>query len=201
MRLEWKQLLMLAAAGAAFAALAPMARAQSQNQDAPKTQAQTAQPAPDPLADAARKAKAEKSKTAPKKVYTDDDLSSMHGGGVSVVGEKDSSAAEGDGASGKSGDASGKTAHDEAWWRDRAKKLHDQMAQVDGEIAKLQDEEKKGGGSGFNVQSGLTSNTVYFEDRNAKLKNLQQKKAEIQKQMDALEDEARRADVPVSWVR
>ncbi len=184
------------------ALLAMAAPALAQSQDPKPSQPAQTQPPPDSVADAARKTKADKSKTAPKKVYTDDDLSSLHGGGVSVVGEKETEKPdkEAGGAKTANGGAAN-AAHGEAWWRERAQKLRDQMAQVDSEIAKLQDEEKKGGGSGFNVQSGLTSNTVFLEDRNAKLKNLQQKKAEIQKQMDALEDEARRADVPVSWVR
>jgi hypothetical protein len=181
-------------AGVAFAGAA---LAQSQPQPAQQTQQGT-----DSVADAARKAKTDKPKNAPKKVYTDDDLSSLHGGGVSVVGDKDSGTADKDAAGAKTGgDAGAKPAKGEAWWRDRAQKLRDQMAQVDSEIDKVQDEVKKGGGAGFNVQSGLTSNTVYFEDRNTKLKNLQKKKAEIQKQMDALEEEARQADVPLSWIR
>ena len=88
----------------------------------------------------------------------------------------------------------------EAYWRQRAQNLRDQMAQVDAEIAKLQDEIKKGGNAGFNVQSGLKEDTVYFEDRNTKMKRLEQKKADIQKQIDALEDEARQADVPSGWI-
>jgi len=157
----------------------------------------------DSVADAARKAKGEKSKPAPKKVITDEDLSSLKGEGVSVVGD------EKPGAEGEPGDAEKSGAataakpgvKDEAYWRGRAKQLHDQIASVDAEIDKTQDEIKKGGGAGFDAQTGLSQNVIYFEDRNTKLKKLQERKAQLQKQLEDLEDEARKAGVPSGWVR
>jgi len=201
-----------AAVFAALVAWAPAARCQAQSQDQNPPQ-QQAQPETDSVAEAARKAKANKPKADTKKVYTTDDFPSSRGGGSSTSDDKDANA-KGNGADaankalGKAGgatggnmNAGGSPAKDEAYWRGRAQKLRDQMAQVDAEIDKLKDEMKKGGNAGFNVQSGLTSNTVYFDDRNTQLKKLEQRKAEIQKQMDDLEEEARKADVPSSWVR
>jgi len=185
----------------AIFALAALAQPQSQSQNPPQEQPQT-QPAADSVADAARKAKADKPKTAPKKVYTEDDMHSLKSGGLSVVGEKDSDAAADSGKSETSPAGAGaKTEKDEAYWRGRAQKIRDQMAAVDQEIAKVQDEIKKGGAAGFDAQTGRNQNVVFFEDRNAKLKNLEKKKDELQKQMDALEEEARQADVPVGWLR
>ena len=196
----------------------PLCQGQSQDQkpaEQPAAQPQSPQQDTDSVAEAARKAKADKPKNAPKKVYTTEDLASSRGaGGVSVVGDKDSGAndngaAEASKALGKAGMATGGSgssgaaggpAKDEAYWRGRAQTLRDQMAQVDAEIDKLQDEIKKGGNAGFDVQSGLANNTVGFEDRNTRLKRLQDKKADIQRQIDALEDEARKADVPSSWI-
>lgn len=197
----------------------PQAQAQSQQQAQPAAKPQEQQET-DPLVEASRKAKANKPKTDTKKVYTSDDLSSSRSSsGVSEAGEKDSGggadaarkalgraggATGGNpnlaGGGGASGGAAGGGGKGEAYWRARAQGLRDQMAQVDADIARLQDEIKKGGNAGFNVQSGLKTDTVYFEDRNSKLKRLEQKKAEIQKQIDALEDEARQADVPSSWI-
>jgi hypothetical protein len=182
------------------ATLAPhMARAQSQNPPAD----QQAQPTADSAADAARKAKADKPKPA-KKVFTDDDISSLKSGGLSVVGEKASDPSPAD--AGKSGAkpisaATSKNAKDEAYWRGRAQKIRDQMNAVDQEIATLRDEIKKGGNAGFDAQSGRNQNVVFFEDRSAKLRNLEKKRDDLQKQMDALEEEARRADVPIGWLR
>jgi len=183
----------------AIFALAALAQPQSQSQNPPQEQPQ-AQPAADSVADAARKAKADKPKTTPKKVYTEDDMHSLKSGGLSVVGEKDSdSTADSDKPDANPAGAGAKK--DEAYWRGRAQKIRDQMAAVDQEIAKVQDEIKKGGAAGFDAQTGRNQNVVFFEDRNTQLKNLQKKKEDLQKQMDALEDEARQADVPVGWLR
>ncbi|HUK52550.1 MAG TPA: hypothetical protein VL099_04575 [Candidatus Binatia bacterium] len=157
----------------------------------------------DSVAEAARKAKAEKGKQATKKVITDDDLSSIKGDGVSVVGdEKPDTDAEKTAAEKPEGAAAAKPGvKDESYWRGRAKQIRDQMAAVDQEIEKTQDEIKKGGGAGFDAQSGLNQNVIYFEDRNTKLKKLEERKAQLQKQLEDLEDEARKASVPAGWVR
>jgi len=207
----------------AVAMVAGPAFAQSQDQKPAEKQAQpaaqTAQQE-DSLADAARKARANKPKDEPKKVYTDDDFGSGSRSRSTAGGDASGGGSAADGANkalGIAGGATGGTVvrppsggsgngnaagpgKSEAYWRQRAQALRDQMAQVDAEIDKLQDEIKKGGSAGFNVQSGLKTDTVYFEDRDTKMKRLQQKKADIQKQMDALEDEARREDIPSGWI-
>ena len=179
---------------------------QTQNPPAQQTPATQQTPAPqddDSVADAARKSKTEKSKAPPKKVITDDDLSSIKGDGVSVVGDESSGTKEGKAPAEKDGSpAPAKSgAKDEAYWRGRAKQIRDQMANVDAEIEKTQEEIKKGGAAGFDPQTGLNQNVIFFEDRNTKLKKLEEKKAELQKQMDDLEDEARKAGVPSGWLR
>ena len=195
-------------AAAAFPGLA-----QAQNSSAQQPAQQE-----DSLAEAARKARANKPKTETKHehVYTTDEISTSSGsrGGSAASGQDGggSAANAANKALGMAGGATGGSAvrptgggaagngKDEAYWRQRAQSLREQMAQVDAEIDKLQDEIKKGGSAGFNVQSGLKTDTVYFDDRDSKMKRLQQKKADIQKQIDALEDEARKEDVPSSWI-
>jgi len=185
----------------AILALAAGAQPQAQSQNPPSQEPQT-QPAADSVADAARKAKTDKPKTTPKKVYTEDDIPSLKKDGLSVVGEKDSrTEAEAGKPDAKPADTAPKSDKDEAYWRGRAQKIRDQMAAVDQEIDKVKDEIKKGGAAGFDAQTGRNQNVVYFEDRNTQLKNLEKKKDELQKQMDALEDEARQAGVPVGWLR
>ena len=178
-------------------AWAPVAQPQAQSQNPPQQQAQS-EPGADSVADAARKAKADKAKTAPKKVYTEDDMSSLKGGGLSVVGQKNSGAVK-PGAKPAAGEAA--SSAQETYWRARAQVIRDQMAAVDEGIAKLRDEIKKGGGAGFDMQTGRNQNVAFIEDRNSQLKNLEKKKDELQKQMDALEDEARQAGVPAGWLR
>jgi hypothetical protein len=180
----------------------------SQAQNPPAQQSATSQPGStaqdsDSVAEAARKMKADKTKPAPKKVITDDDLSSIKGNGVSVVGDEGAGPEDEKSQADKSGGAAqGKPGvKDEAYWRARAKPIRDQLAAVDEEIQKTQDEIKKGGGAGFDAQSGLNQNVIFFEDRNTKLKKLEEKKAQLQKQMEALEDEARKEGVPSGWLR
>ena len=168
-----------------------------------RSQSQTADQS---LGDAARKAKAEKSKSAPAKVYTQDDLSHLPGSGVSVVGQKASTTSTsqeppGAGAESKA-DASTKAADtEETYWRGEARKLLDQMAEVDREIAKVKDDIKKYGNVGFDPSTGLGENVIYVEDRNSNLKDLQKKKEGLQKQMDALQEAGRKAGAPPSWFR
>lgn len=158
------------------------------------------------LGDAARKAKAEKSKSTPAKVYTQDDLSHLPSSGVSVVGQKASTTStsqESPGAGAESkADASTKAAdNEEAYWRGEARKLLDQMATVDKEIAKVKDDIKKYGSGGFDTSTGLADNVIYVQDRNSELQDLQKKKEGLEKQMDALQEAGRKAGAPASWFR
>jgi hypothetical protein len=187
------------------AALPQGGQAQGQKPPAPDaTPAQQGSSSQDSgsVADAARKAKAKKEKPASKKVITDDDLSSIKGDGVSVVGDESAVVEDKSGADKPANATQAKAGvKDEAYWRARAKQIRDQLDAVDQQIAKTEDDIKKGGGAGFDPQTGLTQSVVYFEDRNTKLKKLQEKKAALQKQMDDLEDEARRENVPSGWLR
>jgi hypothetical protein len=198
MTLPWGAALL---AGALLAVAVP---AQPQTQNPPPQQGQSAQ-SPDSAADAARKAKAEKSKAKPKKVYTDEDMSSLSGGGISVVGDKDSSAAAPDGknpdAKPAGGDAAKSGKNGEAYWRGKAGKIRDQMAAIDQQIEKLQEEIKKQGNGGFDPASGLSQNVIYVTDRSAQVKQLEKKKADLQKQMDELAEEGRKAGADPGWFR
>lgn len=91
-----------------------------------------------------------KSAAGAPKVYTDDKLSQLSSHGVSVVGDGNSSGGSSSGESsfvssganagtnpgGDSGASGGK--NDEQYSRGRARAIHDQMAQCDQEISKLQ---------------------------------------------------------------
>jgi hypothetical protein len=172
-------------------------------------------PAAESLGEAARRARAQKTKSAAgaPKVYTDDRLSQLSGHGVSVVGEGNSgggassgessftNSGENSGAnSGGSGPASGGKS-DEQYWRGRARAIHDQMAQCDQEISKLQDEIAKFGAVSVDPQSGAMQSIIYVNDRNAKIKQIEERKAGLQGQLEALEDEGRKAGADSGWFR
>jgi len=183
----------------AIALSAVLAPVPARSQNPPPDQSQ---PAADSVADAARKSKSDKPKTTQKKVFTEDDLPALKTGGLSVVGEKDSGTSPADAGkpSAKPAPATG-NAKSEAYWRGRAQKIRDQMNALDQQISALKDEMQKGGHAGFDMQTGRNQNVVVLEDRNAKLKALEKRRDDLQKEMDALEEEARRADVPIGWLR
>jgi len=182
-----------------------MAAAPLHSQSQAPTEPQS-QPGDQSLGDAARKARAEKNKSAPAKVYTQDDLSHLPSSGVSVVGQKASTTSSspestGSGAETKP-DASTKAGdNEETYWRGETRKLLDQMAAVDRTIAKVKDEIKKYGNGGFDTSTGLAEGVIYVQDRNSELQDLQKKKEGLEKQMDALQEAGRKAGASPSWFR
>jgi hypothetical protein len=160
----------------------------------------------DSVAESARKAREKKGKATATKVYTDDDLSGGKPGTISVVGQDSSSS----GASVSAGDSEPRTQAangtksgqpDEAYWRGKARKLLDQIAAVDQQIKDLQEDIKKTGAVSVDPVSGLRQNVIYVDDKNARLKDLEQKKQNLQKQLEQLQEEGRKAGAPSGWFR
>ena len=189
-----------------FAAAFTQSSSSSQQSSAPAQTPPQAQPASvdtppqkqDSLAEAARKAKANKPEASKGKVYTEDDLKGMKGPGVSVVGDppkKSSRRAQPADPDEDNG------ANAEAYWRGRAQQFLDAISQTDEQIAQKKEEIKKFGSGGFDVTTGMKNNIAYINDRNAQLKQLEAHKADLQKQFEELQDEGRKAGVPSSWFR
>jgi hypothetical protein len=176
---------------------------QSSQQTSSQTQSQPPQK-DESAADAAKK-KTEKEKAKPKKVYTEEDLAGLRGNGVSVVGN-DKPAAPGAAATSK---ANGKTktgvvpmsGQDEEYWRGKARGLLDRIAATEQRIDAKKDEIKKLGNGGFDITTGMKDNIAYIQDRNAQLQELEKHKADLQKQLDELQDEGRKVGAPSSWFR
>lgn len=190
---------------AAFAQSSSSQPSSPQSAAQPKTpsdaQPATLDPPPqkeDSLAEAARKAKAKKPPAAKGKVYTEDDLSGMKGPGVSVVGEAPRKGARRGQPTNPDGDPE---PNSEEYWRGRARQILDAIAQTDEQIAQKKEEIKKFGSGGFDVTTGMKDNVAYIHDRNAQLKELENRKADLQKQLDELQDEGRQAGAPASWFR
>jgi hypothetical protein len=176
-------------------ALTGVSRAQSQTTPAQPQSQQN----PDSPADAAAKSKAAKSNTAPKKVYTNDDLTGSPSQ-MSVAGSKN-----GDAKASKSTAASSEPKNEQSW-RGRAQTLRNQMADVDRQIAQLTaaNQTNSSGSAGSNPSSPAPL-SAYTNASHAgagnRLEKLRNRKAELQSQMDQLEEEARRAGVPPGWLR
>jgi hypothetical protein len=191
----------------AFAQSSSSSQQSSSSLQQPSTQAQTpaqAQPATldappqkqDSLAEAARKAKANKPAPAKPKVYTEDDLKEMKGPGVSVVGDAPKKAPRRAQPMDLDSEPNG-----EEYWRGRAQQFLDAIAQTDEQIAQKKEEIRKFGSGGFDVTTGRKDNIAYINDRNAQLKQLEARKADLEKQFEELQDEGRKAGAPASWFR
>jgi hypothetical protein len=166
------------------------------------SQSDSQPPAPaDSVAEAARRAREKKAKQDSPKVYTEDEMSKLSGHGVSVVGE-------GNGRGGNSaGDRYVPDSRDqsrnreEAYWRGRARNLLSQMAATDQQIEKVKEEIKKYGNGGFDPSTGLGKNVIYVDDRQSQLTRLEKQRADLDRQMDQLQEEGRRAGAQPSWFR
>jgi len=162
--------------------------------------AQQSQQNPDSPADAAAKSKDAKSTTAAKKVYTNDDLGGAQNGEVSVVGKS-----RADAKTGKSTTTSNDPKN-EQYWRGRAQRLRAQMAEVDRQIAQVTAaNQTNGSGTSGSNSSTPAPLSAYSNGPHARagsqLRKLEEQKAELQAQMDQLEEQARRAGVPPGWLR
>lgn len=165
-------------------------------------------------ADAARKSTAEKDKPKARRVYTDEDMSSLTAP-VSVVGEEKSepASAKAQEPSAKPRAAEAKPAvKDEVYWRGRYQRLRQQMDAADKQIADKQEEIKKYGHGGTSTDlSKLSCGPPPSEranpcvlpeiDRGSQLKDLEKKKADLEKQMNELQEEARKAGADPGWLR
>jgi hypothetical protein len=191
-----------AAPAPAPAAVPAQTKAPSQSE--PPMQDQSA-PAQDSLAEAARKAKAHKTNSATPKVYTEDKLSGLSGHGVSSVGSGSSGGASTGSensyanSGGNAGASSGK--NDEQYWRGRAQGIRDQMAQLDQQIAGIQEEIKAKGAVTIDPMSGASAGVIYVEDRNRQIKDIEGQKAKLQEQLEALAEDGRKAGADSGWFR
>jgi hypothetical protein len=194
----------LAQSQAAAAAQPPaQTQAQSQTSSQSQTTAQTDSSAqPQSLADAARQAKAQQNKPKAKRVYTEDNLSTIHGT-ISVVGdgssrgstENDNSSEASNGSAPSSGNKS------EEYWRSRARAIKDQIASTDQQIADVKGEIAKQGATSFDPSAGLSQGVIVIHDRNAEVKQLEDRKRDLERQLDDLGDEARKAGADSGWTR
>jgi chromosome segregation ATPase len=119
----------------------------------------------------------------------------MSGRGISVVGEvpkKGATSLEPDRAAGDD---------KEEYWRRRAQEILGQITAVDEAIAQKKEEIKKFGSGGFDVTTGMKDNVAYIRDRNGQLQRLEKRKADLEKKLDELQEEGRKAGASPAWFR
>jgi hypothetical protein len=79
--------------------------------------------------------------------------------------------------------------------------MKDQIAAVDQQIDKVKEEIAKSGPAGVDPSTGLTQNVIIIHDRNAQLKELEERKQNLERQLDDLADEGRKAGADSGWFR
>jgi hypothetical protein len=172
-------------------------------QTEPQMQDQSA-PATESLGEAARRARAQKAKTATAKVYSDDSVSNLSGHGVSVVGDGQvggAAAAYSSGGAASGGGAQGAAGSQESYWRGRANAIRAQMAACDQRISEIQDEIAKHGAVSVDPMSGAQAGVIFVEDRNAQIKQVEHQKEGFERQLEELAEEGRKAGADSGWFR
>lgn len=206
-----RRTLRLCAAVLVFAA-SGVIRAQDQQQDQTTSTASqtTAAPAqPDPLVEAARKAREQK-KDAPKaaKVFTNDDLPTT--GGVSTAGASDTAAAQDENnASGDTSTATPAAGNDEKAWKDKFADLRHKLEQDQAELDVLQREAGVGmvqyyGGDPQKAAQDQMGQQPMGAAYDKKVADIDAKKKQVEADQQAIsdaEDELRKAGGDPGWAR
>ncbi len=164
---------------------------------APAQQDPGQQPVSDPVADAARKARAEQ-KTAPKpkKVITNDDIPASAAASASTTGTP-SDGAQKDG--GPAEDPNGEVA-----WRKRFKELHDKISLAERDLDVLQRELNKDQVQYYpDPQKALMQqhDRSDINDKTAKIDAKKQQIEALKKQQSDMEDQLRKSGGDPGWAR
>ena len=162
------------------------------------------QPAVDPVAEAARKARAQqKAEGKPKKVYTDDDFASSSKPAATSdakpAADKDATADKGDADKDKKGATNG-----EEYWRKRFAKARDKLATSEKELDILQRELDKNEVQYYSdPQKAMMQqyNRSDINDKRAKIDAKQKEVDALKQQLSDMEDELRKAGGDPGWAR
>jgi uncharacterized protein (UPF0335 family) len=133
----------------------------------------------------------EKPKTKPKKVWTNDEVSNVGGdGAISVVG-KASAGDSNPSSNSVQKSATGSSAREKqaATYRDRIHQLNNQLETIDKKISELRNfkADNSSPSGGIDMHHGY-----YMTPMEDQVKALEEKKKQIQAQIDAVEDQARK---------
>jgi hypothetical protein len=188
---------------ALFFALAFTSLAQSPDSPAPSqsdASKPAAQPAPPPPQTPAQKTGAEdKTKKKLKKVWTNDEIGSVKGS-VSVVGDSSSSGNDYSSSSHSEKLSGGDSPKEQqiASYRDQLRQLQGQMDATEKKISELRNfkAENTSSSGGINMKQGYSMTPVADQ-----IKQLEEKKKEIQSKIDAVEDDARKNGIDPGQLR
>jgi chromosome segregation ATPase len=184
---------------AALLALAGFAGFATQAQQSPDPQSS------DPVADAARKARAEKQAAAkPKKVYTDDDFASKKNAPATPAASTGGDQASATDATAATDAAASNDPKSEAYWRKRFRTVRDKLDNSEKELDVLQRELNKDQVQYYSDPQKALMQQYDRKDINDKTAKVDAKKKEIEdlkKQLSDMEDELRKAGGDPGWAR
>ncbi len=143
----------------------------------------------------------ENGKKKPRKVWTNEEILNVGGeGSISVVGKMPDTNAKGSSKNASAGTARASAAKEQqiAGYRNRLRQLHNQLENTEKQIFDLRNfkAENTGASGGINMNRGYSMTPV--EDQ---VKNLEEKKKQIQAQIDGVEDAARKNRVEPGELR
>ncbi|HSK42430.1 MAG TPA: hypothetical protein VLA83_00940 [Candidatus Binatia bacterium] len=184
---------------ATLLALAGFAGFATQAQQSPDPQSS------DPVADAARKARAEKQAAAkPKKVYTDDDFASKKNAPATPAASTGGDQASATDATAATDAAALNDPKSEAYWRKRFRTVRDKLDNSEKELDVLQRELNKDQVQYYSDPQKALMQQYDRKDINDKTAKVDAKKKEIEdlkKQLSDMEDELRKAGGDPGWAR
>ena len=168
------------------------------------------QPATDPMADAARKAREQKkTEPKPKKVYTDDDFrpaptaeSNAKAAAAARTGAEGSTQAAGKDE--KKDAAQAEVEDPEQKWRKRFKEMHGKIAQAEQELNILQRELDKGQVQFYTDPQKAMEEQNSRKDIDEKTAKINEKKKELEQlkqNLSDMEDELRKSGGDLGWSR
>ena len=166
--------------------------------------AQQDQPA-DPVADAARKARAQqKNAPPPKKVYTNDDIPSAPQPAPASETKPSGDTSQAAATDTSAGPADDKDKNPEAYWRKRFQKAHEDLAKAEKELDVLQRELDKNQVQYYSDPQQALMQQNNRSDINENQNKIDAKKKEIDslnQQLSDMEDELRKAHGDPGWAR
>ena len=159
----------------------------------------------DPVADAARKARAEKQAAAkPKKVYTDDDFASKKNAPATPAASTGGDQAPATDATAATEAAALNDPKSEAYWRKRFRTVRDKLDNSEKELDVLQRELNKDQVQYYSDPQKALMQQYDRKDINDKTAKVDAKKKEIEdlkKQLSDMEDELRKSGGDPGWAR
>ena len=131
------------------------------------------------------------------RIYTYEDLVQLPDSGVSVVGQESASGTGSTAApESKPKAASGAEVKSapagEEYWRGRARTRQGKMAALDAEIARVQENIANAAGNGYDI---------HIDILDLSLPDLLKEKADLQTQIEQLEEDARKSGADPGWLR